>query len=385
MVRPDYERGSIVNLMSSLLKGMGGEPLYRPLPDLDEKRLFGSKNVVLLILDGIGYRYVKRKGKNTVLHDNLHSKITSVYPSSTASAIPTFYTGLAPQQHGVTGWYTLIKELGVVSTILPFQPRFGDKSLSEFDIEIESVLSSESLMNQISRKCYNVTMDKLKDSQFNSFYERGFEHCSYSSLKGLFQVLEHLLMPQEEKKFIRAYWNGFDTVAHDEGVNSASASRLFFDLDDLLKKFVENVKGTDSTLIVTSDHGFIDSEKERAIKLEEHPELQKCLSLPLCGDHRTVFCYVHPSRSDRFEEYWEDHLMDFCELHKSEELIEKDYFGLFEANSQLYHRIGDYTLIMKENYVFRDELKNEEGKFMVGNHGGTSEDEMYVPLCVLEL
>lgn len=49
------------------------------------------------------------------------------------------------------------------------------------------------------------------------------------------------------------------------------------------------------------------------------------------------------------------------------------------------HRVGDYTLIMKENYVFHDTLPNKEDHFEIGNHGGTSEKEMYVTLSMIEL
>jgi len=39
MVLPDYKKGSIVNLMSSIEKAMGGKPVYNPLPQLPPKML----------------------------------------------------------------------------------------------------------------------------------------------------------------------------------------------------------------------------------------------------------------------------------------------------------------------------------------------------------
>ncbi len=383
MVSPDYEEKSLVNLMSSVLRSIGADSPYEPLPSLDIQGLKEKRNIVLLILDGLGYEYLKEKGKDTILNEHLEEKLTSVFPSSTASAIPTLFTGLAPQEHAVTGWYTLIKELGVVSTILPFEPRFGGECLSESEVDIDSILSYEPLMKEVPRKRYDVTLKKLKDSAFNSFYARGLERKGYSSLKEMFEVLERLLK-EEERKFIRAYWNGFDAAAHEDGINSDSAARHFLAIEHRLREFVERIDQTSTTLLVTSDHGFIDTEKERALRLKDHPSFKRCLTLPFCGDHRTVFCYVRPSRTEEFENYWEDNLRDFCELHKSEDLVEKDYFGLFEPNPDLHDRIGDYTLVMKDDYIFYDTLQNEEEHFMVGNHGGTSEKEMYVPLSVFK-
>jgi len=385
IVLPDYEEGSIVNLMSSLAEGLGSESPYNGLEMIDEKKFGESENVILLVLDGIGYEYVKEKGKDTVIYDNLKEKVTSVFPSSTASAIPTFFTGLAPQQHAVTGWYTFLKELGVVTTILPFKPRFGDSSLEEFGVDISSILSSRSIMDSIKRKAIDVTPERLKDSAFNSFYTGASKRVGFSSLGGLFSLLEPLVKSGDEKKYIKAYWNGFDKVAHKEGVNSIPASKEFLDISLQSRDFIEEIKDTDTTLIITSDHGFIDSEREKSVRLEDHPGLQECLTLPLCGDYRSVFCYVRPSKTDEFEEYWEENLSDFSHLCKSDKMIEENYFGLFEPDPRLYLRVGDYTLIMKENYVFHDTLPNEEEHFEIGNHGGISEKEMYVPVSIVEL
>ncbi|MBS3781364.1 MAG: alkaline phosphatase family protein [Candidatus Thermoplasmatota archaeon] len=385
VIIPDYEKGSIVNLMSSLAEGLGLDSPYTGLEMIDEVKLRGSENIILLILDGIGYEYLKEKGKDTILLDNLEGKITSVFPSSTPSAIPTFYTGLPPQQHAVTGWYTFLKEIGIVSTILPFKPRFGDESLEESGIDISSILSSQSVMDDIERKTIDVTLKKLKDSAVNSFYAGKNERMGYSSLDELFSLLQRLVRLGDEKKYIRAYWNGFDSTAHEEGVNGISTAKEFLDVSLQLGEFVEEMKDTDTTLIVTSDHGFIDTKKEKSIRLEDHLRLQECLTLPLCGDYRTLFCYVRPSKTDEFEEYWEENLSDICYLYKSEKLVKKNYFGLFKANPQLYHRIGDYTLIMKDNYIFQDTLPNEEEHFLIGHHGGISEKEMYVPLSMIYL
>ncbi len=385
MILPDYEKKSIVNLMSSLALGLGSKSPYNPLDIIDEKKLERSENVILLVLDGIGYEYLKEKGKDTVLYDNLEGKVTSVFPSSTASAIPTFFTGLAPQQHAVTGWYTFLKELGVVATILPFKPRFGEPSLEESEVDISSILSSRSIMDSIERETIDITLERLKDSAFNSFYAGSSKRMGFSSLGELFSLLERLVKSGDEKKYIKAYWNGFDKVAHEEGANSILASKEIVDISLQLRDFVESIKDSDTSLIITSDHGFIDSEKEKSVRLEDHPGLQECLTLPLCGDYRSVFCYVRPSKTDEFEEYWEENLSDVSHLCRSENMIEENYFGLFEANQQLYSRIGDYTFIMKENYVFHDTLANEDEHFEIGNHGGVSEKEMYVPVAIIEL
>jgi hypothetical protein len=38
---------------------------------------------------------------------------------------------------------------------------------------------------------------------------------------------------------------------------------------------------------------------------------------------------------------------------------------------------------MKDNFVIKDSVPGEKSKFSIGNHGGVSKEEMYVPLIVI--
>ena len=118
--KPDYLGGSSVNLMQSIAESRGGNiGLYPNLGNLSTSELTQSRNVVLLVIDGLGYDYLCNK-PNSFLYQHLHSKITTVTPPTTAAAITTFLSGLAPQQHGLTGWFTYFHELDQVITVLPY-------------------------------------------------------------------------------------------------------------------------------------------------------------------------------------------------------------------------------------------------------------------------
>jgi hypothetical protein len=77
--------------------------------------------------------------------------------------------------------------------------------------------------------------------------------------------------------------------------------------------------------------------------------------------------------------------LDCCALRKSEDLIKKKVYGLFTPHPKLVERVGDYVLIMKENYIIKDTVLGEEKKFNIGNHGGLNEEEMQIPLSVVRL
>ena len=58
MIRPDYNN-SILNLITSILKYYNVESKYNSLPEIDEILNKDYNNVVLLILDGMGGKYIK--------------------------------------------------------------------------------------------------------------------------------------------------------------------------------------------------------------------------------------------------------------------------------------------------------------------------------------
>lgn len=58
------------------------------------------------------------------------------------------------------------------------------------------------------------------------------------------------------------------------------------------------------------------------------------------------------------------------------------WFGPGAAHPRLQERVGDYLLLMNDGYVIKDLVPGERPFYPIGNHGGLSEDELYVPLIV---
>ena len=57
---PDYAGGSIVNLMASIAVALGAKHWpYAPLRLLDPAALRRRSSILLLVVDGLGYRYLR--------------------------------------------------------------------------------------------------------------------------------------------------------------------------------------------------------------------------------------------------------------------------------------------------------------------------------------
>lgn len=105
--------------------------------------------------------------------------------------------------------------------------------------------------------------------------------------------------------------------------------------------------------------------------------------MPLCGEPRLVYCYVRHDKREEFESYVQQELSAACDLHRSSDLVAQGLFGLGEPHPELLSRVGDYTLVMKENYAFTGRIPGEGVLQMTGFHGGLSAAEVYVPLVMV--
>ncbi|MFW5991280.1 MAG: alkaline phosphatase family protein [Candidatus Nanoarchaeia archaeon] len=364
MVKPDYKGGSIVNLMSSIEKSFSGKPKY---PELRGFKLRGKK-IILIVIDGLGYDYLKAN-KNSFLYKKLKDKITSVFPSTTASAITTFSTGLAPKQHAMTGWFVNLKEVGAVSAVLPFIPRIGGVTYSDVGVAKTKIFDSTSFSKKVQNYCA-VVPSELKITDFSRSYSENF--LGYNSLNGFIRQIKKASC----KSFVYAYWPVFDKLSHKYGIASKQTKDHFKELDHALSK----LRGLNAQVILTADHGFTDVKK--IINLNNHPKLMDCLSLPLAGEARAAYCYVYPTKAKEFESYVKNHLSKYAWLYTREKLMKENWYGLYKPHKKLFHRVGDYVLLMKKGYALRDYLPNEEEAKDIGFHGGISAQEMHVPLVL---
>ncbi|MDH3317158.1 MAG: alkaline phosphatase family protein [Gammaproteobacteria bacterium] len=392
MPLPDYSGNGIVNLMTSIVAGLGpipaeprnGDRLYKPHSVVTPDMLEASKHVVLMVFDGLGYGYLRRRIPDGALSAGLNAPMTSVFPSTTTSAISTFLTADAPQQHGLTGWYIWLREIGMVASPLPFRSRPGSKLLGSFGLRPGTLFDRRSVFDQIDRDCFMVQPATLWDSPYTRAHTGSAMVKPYRKLKQMFARIRRITASRKPS-FTYAYWPELDTLGHRHGMESESAVDHLAEIDQGVADLLDVIQRHDVCLIVTADHGFVDTDEQSWVELSGHPELGATLAVPLCGEPRAAYCYVHPDRRDEFEGYVRERLSHQCDLHKSEDLFARGYFGHGIPHPRLRERIGHYCLIMKGNYAIRDRLETEKhGKNMIGVHGGVSDAEMLVPLALFQ-
>lgn len=380
---PDYRGGSIVNLMRSIGDACGATSLpYAPLRGLDVEALRAARNLVLLVIDGMGAQLLRGAAAGATLRGHLHGEIDSVFPSTTASAVTTFLTGLAPQQHAVTGWHMYFDELSAIAAVLPLTPR--DPSVRAWNAHrvARKLFQHPSFFTRLARDSFVVSPLQIVDSAFNVAHTQGAQCLGYAGAAQLFDQVAALIARPGNSKYIYAYYAKLDALAHDFGVGSEQVEACLGKLDAACAAFFRRIAGSDTLVLITADHGFIDSHAARLVDLAAHPRLAAMLARPLCGERRVAYCYVRPEQRDEFTAYVLENLGHALSLHRAEDLIGAGWYGPNGPHPRLARRIGDYVLVMRENWTIKDALPGEKPHAMVGVHGGVTTQEMRVPLIV---
>lgn len=384
-MRPDYAGGSIANLMRTIADACGAPspvqaPLY-PRYEIDAAQLAAARNIVLLVIDGLGADMLETRGSGT-LRRQAGLRLSSVFPSTTASAIPLFMTGLMPAQHALTGWHMWLDELQTVTAILPLTPRTGPPFSIPRERLPAMLFDHAPLYPDMRRPAWTISPREIAYSPFNTWHSRGAETHAYAGIDGLLQALQRLIR-QPGEKFIHAYWPVLDACAHRFGRDSAEVTGVLEQFCVMFDTLLALIAGTDTALLVTADHGFIDSPAERVIQLTDHPDLAAMLDRPLCGEQRVAWCYVKAEARASFIRCAEDILGDRAEVISRERLLDEGWFGPGPVHPKLASRIGDFSLVMHDNWSIKDWQPGEKRHFTLGVHGGVSPDEMQVPLVMV--
>jgi len=381
--RPDYQGRGIFNLMVSLRNACdGGDERCQDLECelIDTAQLRDARHIMLLVIDGMGSVQLKAHCPHGALANACRGELTSVFPSTTASAITTYMSGDPPARHGLTGWHMWFRELGVVGAPLPFHERGSHNDLQQWGLGAPALFGTRSLLAQIRRRSFVIHPESLCGSAYTKAHSGPATVVGYKKLTDMLEQLARISRTSN-RSYSYAYWPQLDALSHKYGSQSSRCAHHLQNLDQAIAGLAAQLRGTGTVLLVCADHGFIDTRPQTRIGLHDHPQLQQMLLLPLCGEPRTVFCYVRNGADDEFNSYLAQELPHACEVHRSTDLLDQGYLGPGPEHSALRSRLGSHTLLMKDNYCLYDRVANENQPFtLIGVHGGMSAAELQVPL-----
>jgi predicted AlkP superfamily pyrophosphatase or phosphodiesterase len=358
---PDYEGLNLSSLSPAILdrKGDLGERLPEELRAADQ--------VVLVVLDGVGWMQLSQhKEVAPFLWSTCRGPISSVAPTTTATALTSITTGLRPCQHGVVGYRVAVAP-GVVMNVLRW-------SIDEQDAR--NAIPPENFQPQLAfggRPVPVVTRAEFAQTGFSAAHLRGSRLVGWRVPSTLVAQVQDLLADKEE--FIYVYYDGVDKVAHEFGLGRYYQAELGF--ADRLVAELAGCLPRGAALAVTSDHGQVEV-GERQVVLED--DVVGGDVIFSSGEGRFRWLHVKDGRLESLRSRLEEAVGQLGWVLSKEDLEGLGVFG-GPLPGHVAERLGDLAILAREPVAFVDPADTGELR-LVSRHGSLTEEEVWVPFCV---
>ena len=360
LVLPDYEN-CIANLPNSVLKKFGLETVGSSLPLADQYMVKKYKNIVVLLLDGMGTHILeKHLEKDGFFRSHLKGTYKSTFLSTTVSATTSALSGLQPCEHSWLGWdcyYPQVDQNVTVflNTIQGTETQVADYNVPWTVTPYENVAAR---MNRQGKTGYIV-------APFIEPYPQSLEEIC-SKVK--------TLCDQPEEKYIYAYWNEPDGLLHRHGCDSDIVHNAMIEMEATVKDLFESLD--DTLLLITADHGHLDTE---ATIITDHPKIMDCLERMPSLEPRVLNLFVKEEQKECFETEFQKEFGEKFVLLTTEEALELNLWGTRIPHKEFRSMLGNYIAIATGNLsIFNDE------EVWLSMHGSLTPEEMLIPLIVLE-
>ncbi len=381
----DYCFGNVPDTVRSVLHAGG----RRALPDdVFEGVDTAVDTVVLVLVDGFGLDAWRRHRERCDLLDRLTQEgtvtlLTSVYPSETAAAITTLETGQLPCEHGRIGWNVYEPRTDTSFLPLGWEVKTGT---SEQYVSEESVIGCEPIYRQLSGS----GIDCHRLQPFDGGGDDVTQH-TYDDLDTLGGRLSAVVAGRDDPGYVYAYVPHVDHISHAEGTDSRAYDETVAAVCEQISDCIERVDrrtAERSLLLVTADHGHVNTDPEQNIDLSANSTVMANLRrhangtpVRMAGSPRNVHLHLRDGTVSETRQALSEH---DARLFTRQEALDRDLFGDRPTTDRVRERYDDLVVMHRDLGMWFGDVEPDELS-LIGMHGGLSPAEMLVPFAAARL
>ena len=386
LVRPSPDRLNIVDLANAIASIGGAKDVPHSPGAATVADLVGpADHVVFVIVDGLGQNVVDTDHGADFLTANVVAELTTVFPSSTPTALTSYATGRWPASHGVPSWYLYLEEIDAIATIIHYSRRGDDRDLGSLGLTPEQAYPTPSLAPKMAWSTFAVVPEKIADTPFSSYcrgYPQSYGRYGYEGLEDAAGAVLKRLRESRGPSLTHLYIPHVDSASHQHGIGHDVTKQAIASVSGLLEQVSDHLPSK-AAMVVSADHGLIDVD---ANTHEMHPddELLGYLEQEPWGTAPSVMLQVRDDRADKFESRFRERFREDFYLLPTDEALELGLFGPGPVSPVTRRRMGNYLALSagSASIHFNYDQARERGPRKVADHGGLTPDEMMVPLIV---
>lgn len=375
----DLRLSSILPAVSSSIDASISTAVYN---DPDTARISlgfpKSQSAVVVLVDGLGYwNLAIRKGHapylRYLLNDCANQRpIKTCIPSTTVAAMATFGTGTCPGLTAMTGYTQKNPKTGALCQLIQFRD-----APDPLDLQRQPTIF-ESLSN-LGVRANHVSLSKFEDSPLTQAAFRGAKFISGSTPRAR---IMNAANSTKTPGLTYLYLRDIDKVGHNYGWKSENWVSAFEQIDAQLSLLKKNCqKGT--LIVITADHGMIESNPDLKIDIAKDSRLTKGVKL-VGGEPRSVMLYAEDGENpDDIALRWSNVLQDKARVRTKEQAVKDGVFG--KVSPLALSVIGDVLVQAKSSVTIVDSrIETEKAMNLPSVHGSMSHMEMDIP-CLVDI
>ncbi|TAL46007.1 MAG: alkaline phosphatase family protein, partial [Salinibacterium sp.] len=352
---------SLADVLKSGADAIAGRPNRLGLPRVD--------TAIIVLVDGLGADALRsRSGHARTMSGMLGPKsiIESGFPTTTAAAIASLTTGVAPGQHGIVG-YTALDTANdrVVNQLSGWDDRIDPLAWQLEPTIFEAVAEGAAAIA--------IGPSRFDGSGFSQAVLRGARYVSAESIDDRMLAAAELARQPGPPALIYVYVPELDMASHAHGTESHQWTHALEVTDRAIRELAESLSPQHG-MLVTADHGALDVPRHQHRLYDMLPGLLDGVRF-VAGDPRCLQIHFEPDapaeHRSRVTELWRASESQLSWVATRDEAVAAGWFGGVRA--EVMPRIGDLIVAARKNIAYYNgQTATDHARAMVGQHGSWS-------------
>jgi hypothetical protein len=318
---------------------------------------------VLFVLDGLGWDQLQdHRHLLPTVSSMSGGPITSVVPTTTATALSSIATGLTPGEHGLIGYRMVLG--GDILNVLRWCVGETDVRRQHPPADVQPFPAFLGMAVPV------VSPAELQTSGFSVAHLRGSKPVGWRAASSIAVEVGNQLAAGE--RFVYAYYGGIDKIAHERGFGDYYEAELRT-ADRIVGDLIEQLP-PGAVLLVIADHGQVHvgpNIVHLSKELLAHVALQS-------GEGR--FRWLHAKRGGTADllAATNAECSALAWVVAREQMLDEHWFGP-TITPPIASRLGDVAIVAHQPVSYWEPA--DSGPFeLVCRHGSLTPAEVYVPL-----
>ncbi len=371
-VVPRYDESSLGAVLPGAALALGvdcGVPAV-PLPT--------AARVCVVLVDGLGQALLEQSAASAPFLTTLLPTgrvLIAGCPTTTATSLGSFGTGLPPGRHGLVGYEVMDPARGVLLNELRWDPAVDPLVWQPHRTVFQRLIADGVPVTQIGNR-------EFAGSGLTRAAMRGGDFAGIDALdERVDRAVELLARPGPGLVYL--YWGAVDTAGHRDGWQSRAWRQALRRIDRELARLAARL-GPGTLLLITADHGMVDVPHAGRTDLADRPDLAAGIGV-LGGEARFGQLYTPngagTGAAAELAAVFAAALGDRAWVRTRDQAIADGWFGAVDP--WVHARIGDVLVASRgPTSLIDSRTARPEMLALIGQHGSLTPAEQTVPLLV---